>query len=61
MATTTPARDTQHTVALDLIRVPDKVRDLDPEHVHAFAGSIALQGVLVPGAPRLNARDCSQR
>jgi ParB/RepB/Spo0J family partition protein len=48
MATTTPARDSQHTVALDLIRVPDNVRDLDPDHVHALAGSIALQGVLVP-------------
>jgi ParB-like nuclease domain len=48
MATTTPARDSQHTVALDLIHVPDNVRDLDPEHVKALAGSIALQGVLVP-------------
>jgi ParB/RepB/Spo0J family partition protein len=48
MATTTPKRDTQHRVALDQIRVPDNVRDLDPEHVQALAGSIALQGVLVP-------------
>lgn len=48
MATTTPARDSQQAVALDLIHVPENVRALDPEHVHALAGSIALQGVLVP-------------
>ena len=35
-------------VALDRIRVPENVRALDPEHVKALAGSIALQGMLVP-------------
>src|SRR4051812_18987185 len=35
-------------VALGEIRVPDNVRDLDPEHVKALAGSIKLQGMLVP-------------
>jgi len=35
-------------VALERIRVPDNVRDLDASHVDALAGSIALQGMLVP-------------
>src|SRR5215207_379177 len=35
-------------IALDRIRVPDNVRSLDEAHVQALAGSIALQGVLVP-------------
>lgn len=35
-------------VALELIRVPENVRGLDPEHVEVLARSIALQGVLVP-------------
>jgi ParB/RepB/Spo0J family partition protein len=35
-------------LALDLIRVPDNVRALDEAHVDALAGSIALQGMLVP-------------
>jgi ParB/RepB/Spo0J family partition protein len=35
-------------VALDRIRVPENVRALDPEHVKALAGSIELQGMLVP-------------
>ena len=35
-------------IALDLIRVPDNVRSLDEAHAQALAGSIALQGVLVP-------------
>jgi ParB/RepB/Spo0J family partition protein len=35
-------------IALDRIRVPDNVRSLDEAHVRALAGSIALQGVLVP-------------
>ena len=46
MATTT--HETGRHVALVDIRVPDKVRDLDPEHVKALAGSIKLQGILVP-------------
>ena len=46
MATTTqePGR---HLALVD-IRVPDNVRELDPEHVKALAGSIQLQGMLVP-------------
>jgi ParB/RepB/Spo0J family partition protein len=35
-------------VALDRIDVPDNVRELDAAHVQALAGSIALQGLLVP-------------
>src|SRR5689334_20815695 len=35
-------------VALDEIRVPDNVRMLDDAHVRALAGSIQLQGMLVP-------------
>lgn len=36
------------TVPLEKIHVPANVRELDPEHVDALAGSIALQGQLVP-------------
>ncbi len=39
---------TGRSVPLEQIRVPDNVRELDPEHVRALAGSIALQGLLVP-------------
>jgi ParB/RepB/Spo0J family partition protein len=46
MATTTP--ETGRHIALVDIRVPDNVRDLDPEHVKALAGSIELQGMLIP-------------
>jgi ParB/RepB/Spo0J family partition protein len=46
MATT--SEETGRHVALVDIRVPDNVRDLDPEHVKALAGSIGLQGMLVP-------------
>jgi ParB/RepB/Spo0J family partition protein len=46
MATT--IQETGRRVALGEIRVPENVRDLDPEHVKALAGSIALQGMLVP-------------
>jgi ParB family transcriptional regulator, chromosome partitioning protein len=46
MATTTP--ETGRHIALVDIRVPDNVRELDPEHVKALAGSIGLQGMLVP-------------
>jgi ParB-like nuclease domain len=35
-------------VPLERIRVPANVRELDDEHVRALAGSIALQGMLVP-------------
>jgi ParB/RepB/Spo0J family partition protein len=35
-------------VPLDQIRVPENVRPLDPAHVDALAGSIALQGLIVP-------------
>ncbi len=46
MATTT--QETGRHIALVDIRVPDNVRDLGPEHVKALAGSIELQGMLVP-------------
>jgi ParB/RepB/Spo0J family partition protein len=36
------------TLPLEQIHVPDNVRELDPSHVSALAGSISLQGVLVP-------------
>ncbi len=49
--TTTPP---QQTVQLDRIHAPANVRELDPEHVKALAGSIALQGVLVPVVVRAN-------
>lgn len=35
-------------VKLDLIDVSENVRELDPEHVEALAGSIALRGLIVP-------------
>ena len=35
-------------IALDEIRVPENVCALDELHVQALAGSIALQGMLVP-------------
>ena len=44
----TIATELGHRVALDQIRVPDNVRALDDAHVQALAGSIALQGMLVP-------------
>src|ERR671923_451096 len=46
MATT--SEETGRHIALVDIRVPDNVRELDPEHVKALAGSIGLQGMLVP-------------
>jgi ParB/RepB/Spo0J family partition protein len=46
MATTT--HETGRHVALGEIRVPDNVRALDPGHVRALAGSIEMQGMLVP-------------
>ncbi len=46
MATT--IHETGRHIALDEIRVPENVRALDPEHVKALAGSIKLQGMLVP-------------
>jgi ParB/RepB/Spo0J family partition protein len=46
MATIDP--DVGRQVALDRIRVPENVRALDDAHVQALAGSIALQGMLVP-------------
>jgi hypothetical protein len=55
MATTT--HQTGRHVALVDIRVPDNVRDLDPEHVKALAGSIKLQGILVPVVVRDNGGD----
>jgi hypothetical protein len=55
MATTT--HETGRHVALVDIRVPDNVRALDPEHVKALAGSIKLQGILVPVVVRDNDGD----
>lgn len=46
MATT--SEETGRHMALVDIRVPDNVRELDPEHVKALAGSVGLQGMLVP-------------
>src|SRR5215216_5694132 len=46
MATTAPEIGRQ--IALDRIRVPENVRTLDDAHVEALAGSIRLQGMLVP-------------
>jgi ParB/RepB/Spo0J family partition protein len=46
--TTTTTQETGRHIALVDIRVPDNVRELDPEHVKALAGSIELQGMLVP-------------
>jgi ParB/RepB/Spo0J family partition protein len=40
--------ESARSVALDLIDVPDNVRELDAAHVQALAGSMALQGLLVP-------------
>jgi ParB-like chromosome segregation protein Spo0J len=40
--------ETGRQVALEQIRVPDNVRALDDGHVQALAGSIVLQGMLVP-------------
>src|SRR4051794_25943275 len=44
----TIAAEPGRRVALDRIRVPENVRTLDDAHVQALAGSIALQGMLVP-------------
>jgi ParB-like chromosome segregation protein Spo0J len=46
MATTTTATD--RTAVLEEIHVANNVRALDADHVHALAGSIRLQGMLVP-------------
>jgi ParB/RepB/Spo0J family partition protein len=44
----TEVQESGRQVALDQIRVPENVRALDDAHVQALAGSIALQGILVP-------------
>jgi len=44
----TAIQDAGRQVALDRIRVPENVRALDDAHVQALAGSIKLQGMLVP-------------
>ena len=54
MSTTT---DAGRHVALDQIRVPENVRALDAEHVKALAGSISLQGMLVPVVVRDDGND----
>jgi hypothetical protein len=40
--------ETGRQLALEQIRMPENVRTLDEAHVQALAGSIALQGMLVP-------------
>ena len=47
MAPTT-AVGVERSASLDEIQVSGNVRALDSEHVHALAGSIRLQGMLVP-------------
>jgi ParB/RepB/Spo0J family partition protein len=44
----TKGHETGRPVALEQIRVPENVRALDDAHVQALAGSISLQGMLVP-------------
>jgi ParB/RepB/Spo0J family partition protein len=46
MATNIP--ESGRRIALDDIRVPENVRALDDAHVQALAGSLKLQGMLVP-------------
>jgi len=46
MAVTQAANE--RLVPLERIRVPENVRELDTSHVDSLAGSIALQGMLVP-------------
>ncbi len=46
VSTTIP--DARRHVALEQIRVPENVRALDESHVQALAGSISLQGIIVP-------------
>jgi ParB family chromosome partitioning protein len=46
VSTTIP--DARRQVALEQIRVPENVRALDESHVQALAGSISLQGIIVP-------------
>ncbi len=46
MAATIP--EAGRRIALDEIRVPENVRALDDTHVQALAGSLKLQGMLVP-------------
>jgi ParB/RepB/Spo0J family partition protein len=45
---TSTIREAGRRIALEQIRVPENVRALDDAHVQALAGSIALQGMLVP-------------
>ena len=57
MSTTTINADAGRRVALAQIRVPENVRALDAEHVKALAGSISLQGMLVPVVVRDDGND----
>ena len=52
----TTIQPSERQVALEQIHVPENVRALDDAHVKALAGSIALQGILVPVVVRDNAR-----
>jgi ParB/RepB/Spo0J family partition protein len=51
------AASSAQSVRLDRISIPDNVRDLDDGHVQALAGSIALQGMLVPVVVRATGQD----
>jgi hypothetical protein len=53
--TSASARVGGSQVALEQIRVPEEVRTLDEARVEALAGSIALQGMLVPVVVRAHA------
>ena len=44
----TTIQDAGRRVALEQIRVPENLRALDEAHIEALAGSIVLQGMLVP-------------
>jgi ParB/RepB/Spo0J family partition protein len=57
VSTTTINADAGRRVALAQIRVPENVRALDAEHVKALAGSISLQGMLVPVLVRDDGND----
>src|SRR3954465_3720599 len=53
----TISEQTGRALALEQIHVPENVRALDAAHVQALAGSIALQGLLVPLVVRHNGGD----
>src|SRR5579863_7079152 len=48
MTATTITSSPVLSVPIERISAPENVRELDPAHVDALAGSISLQGLLVP-------------